>query len=108
MRRLIVAVTLALAVALLTPPANATSSDTGEMSVERAGTYLINQLCKRSRASDVFYKKVWRGHKTISLSDVRRRLPEVKRHTRAFAEANFDLALALENPPAAWPAVAAA
>lgn len=106
MHRLIAALTLVFAMTLLAPTANATPADTEEMGVESAGAYLIKHLCKAGRADDRFEQRVWGERKTISHAEVRRRLPEIKRHTRTFADAYFDLALALDQPPAAWPAEA--
>lgn len=99
-RALIAALLLGLAATTLTAaPATARA----EMSETRAGRYYMQIACPLGAAANTFYKKVWKGRQTISKREVRRRLPELKKLTKAYANADAKFARRLFNPPADWP-----
>ncbi|MDO9496952.1 MAG: hypothetical protein Q7J48_14700 [Nocardioides sp.] len=74
-----------------------------EMSKERAGRYYLASACPANAVADTFYRKIWKGRQTISKSEVRRRLPELKKLSRGFAVSEARFARRLLNPPAKWP-----
>jgi hypothetical protein len=74
-----------------------------EMSQERAGRYYLASACSANAVADRFYRKIWKGRQTISTSEVRRRLPELKKLSKGFAISEARFARRMLNPPAKWP-----
>lgn len=98
--------TLVLSVAMMAalPVVSATAALDGEMTDEQAGPVYLNAVCPSIRASDRFDRVVWRGRKTITWAELDRRLPEIKRVSRAYGRASQKSSRRLFNPPAPWPA----
>ncbi|MGZ5404139.1 MAG: hypothetical protein ACXWDL_05780 [Nocardioides sp.] len=87
---------------LLIGSGSATAGD-GTMSVDRAGNYYLKHACISNAANDRFFKRVWRGQRTISVAEVRRRLPQIKDESTRVGRANHTWSRRMYNPPAAWP-----
>lgn len=80
---------------------------TGQMSIHHAGTYYLKQVCTANDANDRFNQKIWRGRKTITMAEVRRRLPQLRHESRLFGKAQHHFSASLYNPPASWPQLVA-
>jgi hypothetical protein len=101
-RKIAVAVAL-IAALLLTTVTTASAQASPVMGVHRAGRYYMHHVCPLNAAVHRFYKRIWKGRKTIRIQEVRRRLPAIKHESTRYGHATHKFAAALYNPPAGWP-----
>jgi hypothetical protein len=104
MTRLLLALILSLAMLAGGPVVSAQAAIDGEMSDAQAGEVYLDAICSANDQGDKFHRVIWRGRKTIPWAEVTRRLPEIKRLSRAYGVSNQRASRKLFNPPAAWPA----
>ena len=70
----------------------------------QAGRVYLDAVCPANATGDKFYRAIWRGRKTIPWAEVTRRLPEIRRLSKAHGRATAAGSRKLFNPPAGWPA----
>lgn len=102
MTRTVAALLLSLSL-LLSGTATASALVDEEMSDAEAGRVYLDAVCPANDASDTFYRVIWRGRKTIPWAELNRRMPEVRRLSKAFGRATARGSRQLFSPPAAWP-----
>ena len=70
------------------------------MGQHHAGEYYLKGACAGDKAVKRFSWRVWLGRDTIRMTEVQRRLPEIKRYTRDYAESVEAWVEHLRKPPA--------
>lgn len=101
MRRMISLVVAGFLVAMMLTAAPSQAAN--EMGTTRAGNYFNKHSCRGKAAASKWFKVVFHGESSIPMSEVRRRLPELKRETRKLGRAYDTFGQKILNPPAAWP-----
>lgn len=96
---IVCSVAMSLSVTLVGSPARAE----GEMSQQRAGAYYLKHACRSAAADKVYFRSIFKGAKSISVSEVKRRLPELRKISAKNSRAQYEWAKRLLNPPADWP-----
>jgi len=74
-----------------------------EMSTARAGKYYMRIGCAVAAEGKRFVKLVFHGRDTLTLAEVKRRLPELRTATARYARIEYRFASKAYNPPAPWP-----
>lgn len=97
-------IVLAFCAALLSVTSTSASARVDEeMTQQQAGREYLDIACNEYDARGLYLSRVWKGRDRIQPAEVRRRLPELRRHAAALSRSESNTARRLFNPPAGWP-----
>lgn len=100
MKTVLMGIALTLVLALgLAPIAHAND----EMGEKRAARYYVKVSCAYYAVGVRWHKEVFGNRDSISLAELKRRLPEVRRATQPLARAASKVSEQLFHPPSEWP-----
>ena len=74
-----------------------------EMGTAKAGKYYLKSICPANKALERLQRVVFKGKNSISIAELKRRLPEARTEAARYGRAVYKFARAAFNPPAPWP-----